>query len=77
LRRFPYEAIAHSKPIKGFVITMVGADRVMIASDYCFDRDYSEPLGFLEELNLSSERRKIILGTTAAKLLKLNVPTGT
>jgi hypothetical protein len=29
LRRFTYDAIAHSKPVMEFVISMVGADRVM------------------------------------------------
>jgi len=77
LRRFTYDTIAHSKPIMEFVISMVGADRVMIGSDYCFDMGYEQPVGFVEELNLSSEERKMILGTTAAKLLKLNVEAGT
>ena len=77
LRRFTYATIAHSKPIMEFVISMVGADRVMIGSDYCFDMGYEQPVGFVEELNLSSEERKMILGTTAAKLLKLNVEAGT
>jgi len=72
LRRFTYDTIAHSKPIMEFVISMVGADRVMIGSDYCFDMGYERPVGFVEELNLSAEERKMILGTTAARLLKLD-----
>src|SRR5262249_57563091 len=77
LRRLTYDTIAHSKPIMEFVISMGGADRVMIRSDYCFNMGYEQPVGFVEELNLSSEERKMILGTTAAKLLKLNVEAGT
>jgi aminocarboxymuconate-semialdehyde decarboxylase len=76
LRRFTYDTIAHSKPIMEFVISMVGADRVMIGSDYCFDMGYEQPIGFVEELNLSCEQRKMILGTTAAKLLKLGAEVG-
>src|SRR5262249_7757587 len=72
LRRFTYDTIAHSKPIMEFVISMVGVDRVMIGSDYCFDMGYERPVGFVEELNLSAEGRKMILGTTAARLLKLD-----
>jgi len=37
LRPFAYDTIAHSKPIMKFVISMVGADRVVIGSDDCFD----------------------------------------
>ena len=71
LRRFTYDTIAHSKPIMEFVISMVGADRVMLGSDYCFDMGYEQPIGFLDQLSLSPEQRKMILGTTAAKVLKL------
>ncbi|HSR79391.1 MAG TPA: hypothetical protein VLL28_01290 [Hyphomicrobiaceae bacterium] len=77
MRRFTYDTIAHSKPIMEFVISMVGADRGMIGSDACFDTGYAEPVGFVEELNLRSQQRKMILGTTAAKLLQLNVGAGT
>jgi aminocarboxymuconate-semialdehyde decarboxylase len=71
LRRFTYDTIAHSKPIMEFVISMVGADRVMLGSDYCFDMGYEQPIGFLDQLSLSPEQRKMILGTNAAKVLKL------
>ena len=71
LRRFTYDTIAHSKPIMEFVISMVGADRVMIGSDYCFDMGYEQPVGFVDQLNLSPEQRRMILGSNAAKVLKL------
>jgi aminocarboxymuconate-semialdehyde decarboxylase len=77
LRRFTYDTIAHSRPIMEFVISMVGADRVLIGSDYCFDMGHEQPVEFVEQLNLSPEQRKIILGTTAAKLLKLGANTST
>lgn len=71
LRRFTYDTIAHSKPIMEFVISMVGADRVMIGSDYCFDMGYEQPVGFVDQLSLDPEQRRLILGATAAKILKL------
>jgi aminocarboxymuconate-semialdehyde decarboxylase len=71
LRRFTYDTISHSKPIMEFVISEVGADRVMIGSDYCFDMGYERPLALIEELRLSTAQRNMILGGTAAKLLKL------
>jgi aminocarboxymuconate-semialdehyde decarboxylase len=71
LRRFTYDTIAHSKPIMQFIISEVGADRVMIGSDYCFDMGYERPLELIEELRLSTAQRNMILGGTAAKLLKL------
>jgi aminocarboxymuconate-semialdehyde decarboxylase len=71
LDRFFYDTIVHSKPIMEFVISTVGAERVMLGSDYCFDMGYERPVQFLEQVNLSSAQRKMILGGTAAKLLKL------
>jgi len=71
LDRFFYDTIVHSKPIMEFVISTVGAERVMLGSDYCFDMGYERPVQFLEQINLSTAQRKMILGGTAAKLLKL------
>jgi len=71
LQRFTYDTIAHSKPIMEFVIKEVGVDRVMIGSDYCFDMGYDRPVQFLEQIDLSSTQRKMILGGNAARLLKL------
>jgi aminocarboxymuconate-semialdehyde decarboxylase len=71
LPRFTYDTIVHSKQVMEFVIREVGAERVMIGSDYCYNMGYERPLQFLEELDLTSAQRTMILGGTAAKLLKL------
>jgi aminocarboxymuconate-semialdehyde decarboxylase len=71
LDRFFYDTIVHSKQVMEFVISTVGAERVMIGSDYCFEMGYERPIQFLEQINLTSAQRKMILGGTAANLLKL------
>jgi aminocarboxymuconate-semialdehyde decarboxylase len=71
LRRFTYDTIAHSKPIMEFVISMVGADRIMVGSDYCYDMGYTQPVQFVDQLALKPEERRMILGGTAARMLKL------
>lgn len=71
LPRFTYDTIVHSKRIMEFVIREVGAERVMMGSDYCYNMGYERPLQFLEQLDLTSAQRTMILGGTAAKLLKL------
>ena len=71
LHRFMYDTIGHSKPMMDFFISQVGADRIMLGSDYCFPIGYDRPVEAVEELRLSSEQRKMILGGTAAKLLKI------
>jgi aminocarboxymuconate-semialdehyde decarboxylase len=71
LQRFTYDTIVHSKPIMDFVIKEVGAERVMIGSDYCYSMGYDRPVEFLEQMDLTGAQRRMILGGTAAKLLKL------
>jgi aminocarboxymuconate-semialdehyde decarboxylase len=71
LQRFTYDTITHSKTIMEFVIKEVGAERVMIGSDYCFAMGYDRPVQFLEQVDLATEQRKMILGGNAARLLKL------
>ena len=71
LSRFTYDTIVHSKPIMEFLVQQVGAERIMIGSDYCFDMGYDRPLQFLEQINLTSAQRKMILGGNAAKILKV------
>src|SRR6266568_3271880 len=71
LQRFTYDTIVHSKSIMEFVIHEVGAERVMIGSDYCFDMGVDRPLDLLEQINLPAAQRKMILGDNAARLLKL------
>jgi len=71
LQRFTYDTIVHSKPVMEFVIRQVGAERVLVGSDYCFDMGYDRPLEFLEQIDMTSAQRKMILGDNAARLLKL------
>jgi aminocarboxymuconate-semialdehyde decarboxylase len=72
LRRFTYDTIGHNDEINTNLIRMVGADRVILGSDYCFDMGLADPLGDIERLDtLTAEERELITGRTAARLLRL------
>ena len=71
LQRFTYDTITHSKAVMQFVINEVGAERIMLGSDYCFTMGYAQPVQFLDQIDLVSTERKMILGGNAARLLKL------
>jgi aminocarboxymuconate-semialdehyde decarboxylase len=71
LQRFTYDTITHSKTVMELVIKEVGAERVMTGSDYCFAMGYDRPVQFLEQIDLTSAQRQMILGGNAARLLKL------
>ena len=71
LQRFTFDTVVHSKSVMEFVISEVGAERIMIGSDYCLDMGYDQPVHVLDEVNITSAQRKMILGDNAARLLKL------
>ncbi|MGQ0544751.1 MAG: amidohydrolase family protein [Betaproteobacteria bacterium] len=45
LRRFSYDTIGHSDRINSQLVQLVGADRVLLGSDYCFDMGLEDPVG--------------------------------
>jgi len=72
LKRFTYDTIGHSDRINLDLIRLVGADRVLLGSDYCFDMGLVDPVGTIERLDtLTESERDLILGKTAARLLRL------
>ena len=72
LRRFTYDTIGHDDRINLNLVRLVGADRVLLGSDYCFDMGVEEPVKTVERLSaLSEEERALILGLTAARLLRI------
>ncbi len=72
LRRFYYDTISHNAQIMRFLIEMVGADRVLVGSDYNMDAGYQRPVEFVESIpGLTASEREMILAGNAAKLLGL------
>ncbi|MCX7931899.1 MAG: amidohydrolase family protein [Rhodovarius sp.] len=70
-RRFAYDTLTHSAEILRWVVSFVGADRVTIGSDYCFDMGVDRPAAIVDELGLGEAERAAILGGNAARLLGL------
>jgi aminocarboxymuconate-semialdehyde decarboxylase len=72
LRRFSYDTIGHDDRINANLVRLVGADRVLLGTDYCFDMGLTDPVATVERLDfLSIEEKNLIKGNTAAKLLRL------
>ena len=71
LRRFTYDTIGHDDRINAALVGLVGADRVTLGSDYCFDMGLTDPVGTVERLELTPEEKSLISGRTAAGLLGL------
>jgi len=72
LKRFTYDTISYSEEILQDLIRLVGAERIMMGSDYCFDIAYEEPVKIVTQMkSLSAGQRTQILWSNAARLLKL------
>ena len=71
LRRFHYDTIGHAPEVVRYLVDLVGSDRVMLGSDYCFDMGYERPREIVGQLGLSAAEQQRILGDNAARLLRL------
>ncbi|HXZ44095.1 MAG TPA: amidohydrolase family protein, partial [archaeon] len=72
LRRFTFDTITHHEPALGYLIGLVGADRVALGTDYRFDMGTRDPVRAVRAVRqISRAQRTAILGGVAAKLLQL------
>ncbi|MBI3079554.1 MAG: amidohydrolase [Deltaproteobacteria bacterium] len=72
LRRFTYDTISHDPLALLYLIRLVGPDRVMLGSDFCFEIGYDRPVQVVTRLApLSSSDQRRILGGNASRLLGL------
>jgi len=72
LKRFTYDTISYSEPSMDYLVGVVGADRIMMGSDYCFDIAYNDPVKFVNGMkSLNDEQRRQVLWGNAARLLRL------
>ena len=70
LRRFHYDTITHSQPALKYLISLVGPDRVVLGSDFCFDMSYERPVEVVtEHAGLSEADQALILAGNAKRLL--------
>jgi aminocarboxymuconate-semialdehyde decarboxylase len=72
LRRFMYDTIGHSERVINYVVDLVGCDRIMLGSDYCFAMGCDHPVeSIMNNSRLTEEQRRLIIEKNAARLLKL------
>jgi aminocarboxymuconate-semialdehyde decarboxylase len=77
MKRFYFDTIAHSPEVLRFLISAVGADQVLMGTDYPFDMADPNPLRTIDAVpGLTPEERKKIFGGNALALFKiLNDPS--
>jgi aminocarboxymuconate-semialdehyde decarboxylase len=77
LRRFHYDTITHSEAALRYLIDLVGADRLLLGSDYCFDMGDERPVETVTKAgSLTVEQRNAIISENAGALLGLHLEQG-
>ncbi|HEY9532511.1 MAG TPA: amidohydrolase family protein [Burkholderiales bacterium] len=72
LRRFWYDTVGYSDPVVDYLARVVGPDRIVMGSDYCFPIAYERPVDVVTANPLLSEETKqAIVAGNARRLLKL------
>ena len=72
LRRFYYDTVSHHPLIMKFLTELVGADRVVLGSDYNQDMGCERPVEFVQKIpGLTERERNLILRENATRLLRL------
>ena len=72
LRRFYYDTIGYSDDVLDYLVRVVGADRVLMGSDYCFPIAYERPVDIVTgNPHLGEEQKLAIAESNARRLLRL------
>jgi aminocarboxymuconate-semialdehyde decarboxylase len=71
LKKIYFDSIVHSVPALQYLVQVVGADRVVVGTDYPMAMGDFEPVQKIELLNLSEKERSRVLGSNAAGALNL------
>lgn len=72
VKKLYFDTITHDSDTLRFLISMVGADHVLIGTDYPYDMGDLDPVRTVEELTgLSADQSAKIMGGNAASLFKI------
>ena len=71
-KQFYFDTLTHSAQVLQQLISTVGADHILLGSDYPFDMGSEQPRSIVEQLDLTGEQRDAILGRNAAHLLNMD-----
>jgi aminocarboxymuconate-semialdehyde decarboxylase len=72
LKRMWYDTMVFEPAILRMLVSLVGAERVMLGSDYPFDMGDLDPLGMLESCGFSAEDTAQIASRTARDFFRLS-----
>jgi aminocarboxymuconate-semialdehyde decarboxylase len=71
LRKLYFDTNVFDAGMVEHLVERFGADHVLLGTDYPFDMGTTDPLGFLEQVDVTEAARQQILGGNAARLLRI------
>jgi aminocarboxymuconate-semialdehyde decarboxylase len=72
LRRFYYDTIGYSADVLEYLVRVVGPDRILMGSDYCFPIAYERPVDFVTaHAELKDVDKRAIVELNARRLLSI------
>lgn len=71
LRRFYYDTVVFEPKALRYLVSIAGADRVVVGTDWPFDMADPDPVDTIRKADLGPEATKQVFGLTAAGLLGL------
>ena len=75
LRRFYYDTVGYSDHVTDFLARVVGTDRILMGSDYCFPIAYEQPVEIVDcNKSLDEAAKQAIVAGNARRLLGLPMP---
>jgi aminocarboxymuconate-semialdehyde decarboxylase len=69
VKQFYFDTITHDPVVLCSLVKFVGADHVLLGSDYPFDMGNENPVDYLHTSGLAPDAERLILGENAAYLL--------
>ena len=70
--RFLFDTVTHDPPLLRALVQAVGADRVLLGSDYPFDMGDPDPVGTIRAAGLGEEAERALMHGNAERLLGLD-----
>lgn len=72
LRRFYYDTVGYSDHVLEYLVKLIGADRVLMGSDYCFPIAYEQPVKIVtDHPTLEARAKRDIVEGNARRLLRI------
>ncbi len=69
LKELYVDTVLHNPLALRYAVEFMGADHVMLGTDYPFEMGESDPVGFIESADLGEETTAAVLGATAHSLI--------